>query len=196
MVSERNCMDRIRDISESGIFVLWVLIQRVDRNLCWHLMGAFLQIIRIILMKRISKIILVCNVIMISEGWSKILGIWGMIDLTMTSVCKLCIDVSVKILEKDDFVLRCEMSIISIDAIYLMGVLMFRHGREASLWIVVGTITLNAFLLGGYLHNVEILLLGVLILMSSWDKMNKKIKQSVECCKRLANVDSAHPIFT
>lgn len=60
----------------------------------------------------------------------------------------------------------------------------------------MGTITLSAFLLGGYLHNAEKLLLDVLIMMSRWDKMNKKMKQCVQCCKRLANVDSAHPIFT
>lgn len=124
-----NVPESLIQVSESGIFVLWVLIQGIDRNLCWHLMVAFLQIIRIILMKRISQIILVCNVIIISEGWSKILGVRGMIALTMTSVCKLCIDVSVKILGKDDFVLWCEMTIISIDAIYLMGIPMFRYRR-------------------------------------------------------------------
>ncbi len=77
-----------------------------------------------------------------------------------------------------------------------MGVLMVRHRREACLWVVVGTITLSAFSLGGYLHNIEIILLDVLILTSRWDKINKKIKQSVECSKSFTNVDSAHPIFT
>ncbi len=183
-------------VSEIGIFILWVLIQSLRQNLCWHLTGAFLQIIRIILMKRISKIILICNVIIISEGWSKILGVRGLIALTMTSVCKLCIDLSVMILEKDDFVFWCEMTIISINAVYLMGILMVKHRREACLWVVVGTITLSAFLLGGYLRNIEIILLGVLILTSRWDKMSKKIKQGVECCKSFTNVDSVRHIFT
>ncbi len=147
-------------------------------------------------MKRISKIILICNVIIISEGWSKILGIRGVIALTMTSVCKLCIDLSVMILKKENFVFWCEMTIISINAVYLMGILMVKHRREACLWVFIGSITLSAFLLGGYLHNIEIILLGVLILTSRWDKMSKKIKQSVECCKSFINVDSAHPIFT
>ncbi len=41
-------------VSEIGIFILWVLIQSLRQNRCWHLTVAFLQIIRIILMKRIS----------------------------------------------------------------------------------------------------------------------------------------------
>ncbi len=38
-------------------------------------------------MKSISKIMLVCHLLTVSDGWGKILGLRGVIAVTLTSVC-------------------------------------------------------------------------------------------------------------
>ncbi len=92
----------------------------------------------------------------------------------LSSISKLGIDISIKIIEKDNFVVWGEITIIICTALYLMGVLIIKHGKEANLWIIVGTLTLTAFMLGCFLRNRDIIILGIMILMSRWDKMKKK----------------------
>lgn len=47
------------------------------------------------------------------------------------------------------------------------------------------------FTLGCFLRNQDIIILGIMILMSKWDKMKRKIKQCKECGMRLASVNLA-----
>lgn len=85
---------------------------------------------------------------MASDGWSNLIGLRGVIAVTLISVCKLCIDVSTKITVKYVFVMCCEITMIVFNAIYLMGILLIRHGKEANVWLIVGTMTLSACVVG------------------------------------------------
>ncbi len=67
------------EVSELIIFGLYVIIQGVNKNLCWHCIFSFFQFTRILLMKKISKIILVCHMLAISDGWSNIIGFEGIL---------------------------------------------------------------------------------------------------------------------
>lgn len=93
--------------------------------------------------------------IAISEGWSNIVGFPGIISLGITSICKLCFDVTSKIIEKNQFILWCEIAMIVCNAVYLMGVLLIRHDKEANLWIVIGIMTLTYFILGCLLKKLR-----------------------------------------
>ncbi len=130
------------------IYGIWVCLQGVNTFLWWHVTLIVLQMSRIILLKSISKIMLVCHLLIVSEGWSKLLGLPGVVAVTLTSGCKLCVDVSTMITGKDGFVLFCEITIITGNAVYLMGILLITHKRKANLWIIVGTITLSVFIVG------------------------------------------------
>lgn len=160
------------EVSELLIFGLWMLVQGVNKNLWWHCIFSISQIARILVLGSISKIDLVCHMLAVSEGWSNIIGLPGVVALGITSTCKLCIDIIAKINRKDPFVLWCEITIIVCAAVYLMGVLLIIHGKEANLWIIVG-IPLTSFILGCLLKKEDIILLGIMILMSRWDKMKK-----------------------
>ncbi len=151
------------------IYGIWVCLQGVNTFLWWHVTITVLQITRIILMKSISKIMLVCHLLIVSEGWSKLIGLPGVVTVTLTSVCKLCVDVSTMITGKDGFVLFYEITMITGNAVYLMGILLITHKRKANLWIIVGTITLSVFIVGCILRCEDITLLGIIILLNRWD---------------------------
>ncbi len=172
------------------IYGIWVCLQGVNTFLWWHVTLIVLQMSRIILMKSISKIMLVCHLLIVSEGWSKLLGLPGVVAVTLTSGCKLCVDVSTMITGKDGFVLFCEITIITGNAVYLMGILLITHKRKANLWIIVGTITLSVFIVGCVLRCEDITLLGIIILLNRWDKMQSKLNQYMRCCNQRVNLNS------
>ncbi len=176
------------------IYAIWVCLQGVNTFLCWHVMITILQITRIILMKSISKIMLVCLLLTVSDGWSKLLGLRGVVAVTLISVCELCIDASTKITGKDGFVLFCEITMIMGNAVYLMGILLIKHKMKANLWVIVGTITLSVFILGFILRCEDITLLGIIILLNRLDKMQSKLNQYMRCCERTVNLNSVDPL--
>lgn len=53
---------------------------------------------------------------------------------------------------------------IVFNAIYLMGILLIRHGKEANVWLIVGTMTLSAFVVGCFLSCEDIILLGIIMM--------------------------------
>ncbi len=114
------------DLRDLGVFTRGEYISLVARNAHSSTMS------RIILMKSISKIMTVCHLLIVSEGWSKLLGLPGVVAVTLTSVCKLCVDVSTMITGKDGFVLFCEITMITGNAVYLMGILLITHKRKAN----------------------------------------------------------------
>ncbi len=130
----------------------------------------------------------------VSDGWGKLLSLRGVIAVTLTSVCKLCVDASTKITGKDGFVLFCEITMIMGNAVYLMGILLIKHKRKANLWVFVGTITLSVFILGCMLRCEDITLLGIIILLNRWDKMQSKLNQCMRCSSRTANLSSVDPL--
>ncbi len=71
------------------IFTIWVFLQGVNTFLWWHVSIIVFQMTWIILMKSMSKIILVCHLLTVSDGWSNLIGLRGVIAVTLTSVCKL-----------------------------------------------------------------------------------------------------------
>ncbi len=172
------------------IYGIWVCLQGVNTFLWWHVTLTVLHMSRIILMKSISKIMTVCHLLIVSEGWSKLLGLPGVVAVTLTSVCKLCVDVSTMITGKDGFVLFCEITMITGNAVYLMGILLITHKRKANLWIIVGTITLSVFIVGCILRCEDITLLGIIILLNRWDKMQSKLNQYMRCCNQRVNLNS------
>ncbi len=106
--------------------------------------------------------------------------------------CKLCVDA--RITGKDGFVFFCEITMIVGNAVYLMGILLIKHKRKANLWVTVGTITLSVFILGCILRCEDITLLGIIILLNIWDKMQIKLNQCMRCCKRMVNLNSVNPL--
>lgn len=66
-------------VSEIGVFIIWMMIQFFTKNLCWHLFLGFIQIVRVLIIGEISKMILVCDIMIVSDGWSQLLGTKGKI---------------------------------------------------------------------------------------------------------------------
>ncbi len=75
-----------------------------------------------------------------------------------------------------------------------MGILLIRHGKETNVWLIVGTMTLSAFVVGCFLSCEDIILLGIIIMLNRWDKIKKNIKQCIECCRRVTNLNSVDPL--
>ncbi len=95
---------------------------------------------------------------------------------------------------KDGYVKCCEITMIVLNALYLMGILLIKYGKEVNIWLIVGTIKLSAFVLGCLDRCEDIILLGIITIPNRWDKMKNKIKQCVKCCKRVTNFNSADPL--
>lgn len=142
------------------------------------------------LIGRISKMIFVCALMILSIGWQKLLGHQGTFGLTVTSILKLGIDVTSVMIHEDKFVFWGEICIIITSAIYLIGLLIFKYGKEAMLWTIIGFLTLSVFMLGFFLKDDDIVLLGIMILMNRWDKMKKALKKCTTCFKQTTTINS------
>lgn len=53
----------------------------------------------------------------------------------------MSIDITSIMIKKNNFVFYGEVIIIAVSAMYLIGLLMFRYGKEANLWIIIGILT-------------------------------------------------------
>lgn len=51
---------------EWGVFLKWMLLQGINKKFWWHCLMSILQIGRVIMMRKISKLILVCGLMIIS----------------------------------------------------------------------------------------------------------------------------------
>lgn len=173
-----------------GVYILWMLLQGINRNLWWLYFLSVLQVVRIMLIGRISKMIFVCALMILSIGWQKLLGHQGTFGLTVTSILKLGIDVTSVMIHEDKFVFWGEICIIITSAIYLIGLLIFKYGKEAMLWTIIGFLTLSVFMLGFFLKDDDIVLLGIMILMNRWDKMKKALKKCTTCFKQTTTINS------
>lgn len=72
-------------------------------------------------MKKLSKMILVCSLMTLSEGWQKLLEQRGTLVLAISSLCKMGIDITSVMIKQDNFVLWGEVTVIIISALYLIG---------------------------------------------------------------------------
>lgn len=102
----------------------------------------------------------------------------------------MSIDIASIMIKNNIFVFYGEVIIIAVSAMYLIWLLMFRYGKEANLWIIIGILPLCVFMMGFFLGNDNNKLMGIIILMNRWDKIKKALKHCKTCCKQLAIVNS------
>lgn len=177
-------------VSEFLVYFLWMLLNECNSNLWWHSAVGALQFGRILLTGKLSKIIFVCGLMICSDGWAKILKIRGIIALFITSLGKFCTDLVLTIIKRQQLMMWCEMSLIFITTMHLLCLLIYKHGRDAILWLVIGGSSLSIFTLRILLDDENILLMGIIILMNKWDKVKKTIKCCGDCWNDLVIVTS------
>lgn len=96
--------------------------------------------------------------------------------LVITGLCKTGTDITSVMINEIIFVFWGEITVIIISAMYLIGLLMFKYGKEATLWTIIGFSTLSVFMLGFFLEDDNTVLMGIIILKNRWNKMKKALK--------------------
>lgn len=57
---------------------------------------------------------------------------------------------------------------------------MAKYGKEAMLWTIIGFLTWSVFMMGFFLKDDDIVLLGMIILMNRWDKIKTRFEQALK----------------
>ncbi|MGL5901669.1 MAG: hypothetical protein ACRCZO_03220 [Cetobacterium sp.] len=111
----------------------------------------------------------------------------GLAVLFTSCVFKLVTDLVTELVEKTNYRIWGDISIMTCATLYLIILLISKYGKKSNLLVFVWIFTVTVFGIGICMENENIKLIGVAILMNRWDKINKIVGRWRECWDDLTN---------